>query len=138
MFQILLWIVFPYTVLAIVGMGLVWQYDTGKEDSEQTTLIKSNPFLSGMVGTLMILTIVSGFLMVLFYSIADEPQQLFKWFISVLQLKPDMNLILDISILSQAHFIIFFLFLLGLAFTDKVSYLLKPYVYMKNLIVRKK
>lgn len=68
-----------------------------------------------------------------FGDIANEPVLLLRWLISLAQLRPDMSLVMDVSILSKVHFIFVFLFLLSLAFTKEIYYLLKPHLYLKKI-----
>ncbi len=126
----MLWIVFPYTVVAIVGMGLIWQLDTPGGVKANSAVEK---FLTGSLKGLLILCTVSGLVVIHFY---NEVTQLFLWFLSFIQLQPDMSLIENISFLSQMHIVVVFLFLLGLAFSNKISYLLKPHLYIKALLTK--
>ncbi|ESU32636.1 hypothetical protein G3A_10465 [Bacillus sp. 17376] len=133
MLQIFLWIVYPYSVAAIVAMGLVWQYDASREDGTRS---KAGRFLLVVVKTLMAASTATGIAIVLSTSIAYEPVLLFRWLISLAQLQPDMSLVTDVSILSKVHFIIVFLFLLSLAFTKEIYYLLKPHLYIKKIFLK--
>lgn len=133
MLQIFLWIVYPYSVAAIVAMGLVWQYDASREEGTRS---KAGRFLLVIVKTLMAASTATGMAIVFSSSIAYEPVLLFRWLISLAQLQPDMSLVMDVSILSKVHFIIVFLFLLSLAFTKEIYYLLKPHLYIKKIYVK--
>ncbi|MBT2694310.1 respiratory nitrate reductase subunit gamma [Bacillus sp. ISL-55] len=131
--QLFLWIVYPYSVAAIVAMGLVWQYDASREEGTRS---KAGRFLLVVVKTLMVASTATGIAIVLSSSIAYEPVLLFRWLISLAQLRPDMSLVTDVSILSKVHFIIVFLFLLSLAFTKEIYYLLKPHLYIKKIFLK--
>lgn len=133
MLQVFLWIVYPYTVAAIVGMGIVWQYDSSCEEGSTT---KVGRFLIWIVKGLMFLSTATGIAIVLSSSISNEPIQLLRWLLSLAQLQPDMNLVMDISILSTVHFIVVLLFLLSLAFTKEIYYLLKPHLYLKKIFLK--
>lgn len=133
MLQIFLWIVYPYSVAAIVAMGLVWQYDASREEGTRS---KAGRLLLVIVKTLMAASIATGIAIVLSSSIANEPVLLLRWLISLAQLQPDMSLVTDVSILSKMHFIFVFLFLLSLAFTKEIYYLLKPHLYIKKIFVK--
>ena len=133
MLQIFLWIVYPYSVAAIVAMGLVWQYDASIEEGTHS---KAGRLLLVVGKTLMAASTATGIAIVLSSSIANEPVLLFRWLISLAQLQPDMSLVMDVSILSKVHFIIVFLFLLSLAFTKEIYYLLKPHLYIKKIYVK--
>lgn len=133
MLQIFLWIVYPYSVAAIVAMGLVWQYDASREEGTRS---KAGRLLLVIVKTLMAASTATGIAIVLSSSIANEPVLLLRWLISLAQLQPDMSLVTDVSILSKMHFIFVFLFLLSLAFTKEIYYLLKPHLYIKKIFVK--
>lgn len=133
MLHIFLWIVYPYSVVAIVAMGLVWQYDASREEGTRS---KAGRLLLGIVKLLMAASTATGIAIVLSSSIAYEPVLLLRWLISLAQLQPDMSLVMDVSILSKVHFIVVFLFLLSLAFTKEIYYLLKPHLYLKKIFLK--
>ncbi|RSD29371.1 respiratory nitrate reductase subunit gamma [Mesobacillus subterraneus] len=133
MLQVFMWIVFPYTVAAIVAMGIVWRYDAAGEEAAAST---SGKILVYVVKGLMAASTATGIVIVLSSKISDEPILLLKWLVSLAQLEPDLTLILDISILSKVHFIVVFLFLLSLAFTKEFYYLFKPHLYLKKKILK--
>jgi nitrate reductase gamma subunit len=133
MLQMFLWIVYPYTVVAIVGMGLVWRYDSSRDEEARSTAGK---LLLMVVKVMMAASTATGIAIVLSSSMADEPLLLFRWLISLAQLQPDISLILEISILSKIHFVVVFLFLLSLAFTKEIYYLLKPHQYLKKIYLK--
>jgi nitrate reductase gamma subunit len=133
MLHIFLWIVYPYSVAAIVGMGLVWQFDASGEEAPRS---KAGRLLLVLVKTLMAASTATGIAILLSGSIAYEPVLLFRWIISLAQLQPDMSLVMDVSILSKVHFIVVFLFLLSLAFTKEIYYLLKPHLYLKKIFLK--
>lgn len=133
MLHIFLWIVYPYSVVAIVAMGLVWQYDASREEGTRS---KAGRLLLGIVKILMAASTATGIAIVLSSSIAYEPVLLLRWLISLAQLQPDMSLVMDVSILSKVHFIVVFLFLLSLAFTKEIYYLLKPHLYLKKIFLK--
>ena len=133
MLQIFLWIVYPYSVAAIVAMGIVWQYDASREEGSRS---KAGRLLLVVVKTLMAASTATGIAIVLSSSIANEPVLLLRWLISLAQLQPDMSLVMDVSILSKVHFIIVFLFLLSLAFTKEIYYILKPHLYVKKIFLK--
>lgn len=133
MLQVFLWIVFPYSVAAIVSMGLVWQYDSSREQDSATA---GEKILVYIVRTLMIISSATGVTIMLSSSKSYELIQLFQWLVSLAQLQPEMSLIHDISILTKVHFIVVFLFLLSLAFTKEIYYLLKPHLYFKKIFVK--
>ncbi len=129
-YQLLLWIVFPYSVSAVVGMGLIWQLDAPGGNNDNS---KSQYVIKAVLRTMLILSALSGFWMMHF---SDDSHHLLLWVASLIQFKPDLNLITNSSIILRAHFIIVFLFLLLLAFTNKVTYLYKPHLYIKSLMAK--
>ncbi|MBT2678181.1 respiratory nitrate reductase subunit gamma [Bacillus sp. ISL-35] len=133
MLQIFLWIVYPYTVVAIVGMGIVWRYDASRDEEARST---AGRLLLMVVKIMMAASTATGIAIMLSSSMADEPVLLLRWLISLAQLQPDMSLILEISILSKIHFVVVFLFLLSLAFTKEIYYLLKPHLYLKKIYLK--
>lgn len=134
MLYILLWIVYPYCAAAIFVMGLVWHYDAATMQEGQW--LKPSRLLRGTVKCLLALSFVTGIAIVVAGGVTKEPQQLFRWVVSLVQFQPDLKLIENISILSQVHFILVTAFLLGLSFTNNVSYLVKPHLYIKKKIKR--
>ena len=112
-------------------MGLVWQYDMSRVIEESEVELKTGDLLRGTLTSLMGLSLLTGIAVVLFSSINNEPEQLFNWVISLLRLHPDMNLIMNISILSQIHLLLVLTLLLVLSFTKYISYLFIPHQYLK-------
>lgn len=133
MVQILLWIVYPYSVAAIVGMGLVWQYDSAGDDDAES---KASRYLACTVKALMVLSTGTGIAITLSGSVSNEPLLLLRLLISLAQLQPDMELVMNMSILSKVHFIFVLLFLLSMAFTKEIYYLVKPHLYVKKLYLK--
>ncbi|MCM3667453.1 respiratory nitrate reductase subunit gamma [Mesobacillus maritimus] len=125
--QILLWIVFPYSVVAVVGMSLIWQLEANGTGSKRST---GDRILTGSLKWLFVLGMLTGLVVTHFY---QETAQLYVWGKSLIQLQPDMSVINNISFLSQVHVIIVFSFLLGLAFSSHIRYLMKPHLYIKAL-----
>lgn len=131
MLHVILWMIYPYSVVAIVVMGLVWQYDMAKVFDNKEVELKTNRLLRKIVTCLIILSILSGIAVLFFSNISHEPQKLFNWVLSLLRLQPDMELIMNISILSQIHLLIVLTLLLVLSFTKYISYLFNPTRYLK-------
>jgi nitrate reductase gamma subunit len=128
--KMLLWIVFPYMVVAIFGMGVIWQFDA-PEGSRSSSVPER--ILSGSLKWLLILCTITGLGLIHF---SDEFSQMLLWLLSLLQFRPDMNLILSASLLSQTHLIIVFVFFLALAFTNKMAFIIKPHLYIRNLRIK--
>lgn len=137
MLHVVLWLIYPYTVVAILGMGLVWQYDVSMILADSEIELKSSLLLRKLVTSLMGLSFLTGVAVVLFYSMTNEPKQLFNWVISLFRLQPDMNLIMNISILSQIHLFLVLTLLLVLSFTKYISYLFNPHQLFKVRFVKK-
>ncbi len=133
MVPVFLWIVYPYSVAAIVAMGLVWQYDASRDEGKRS---KSGRFLLVIVKILMAVSTATGIAILFSNSLAHEPLLLLRWIVSLVQLQPDLSLVLDVSILSKIHFVAVFLFLLSLAFTKEIYYLLKPHLYLKKIFLK--
>ncbi|CAM3659772.1 respiratory nitrate reductase subunit gamma [Mesobacillus zeae] len=134
--QVLLWIVFPYSVGAIVAMGMIWQQDIPKDAEEAVGYTIQGKVLVFSVKLLLLLSSISGLAIIFIFGLTDEPVQLLRWLLSMLQFQPDIDLVKNISLLSRAHLITAFLFLLLLAFTNKISYLFKPHLYVKRLCMK--
>lgn len=128
-YQSLLWIVFPYSVVAIFGMGLIWQFET---PGAKPWSVGEKILTISLIALLGLCTI-TGLAMVY---VSDEYAQFFLWMISLVQLQPDMGLVMSISILPKIHFIIALLFLLSLAFSRQIVYLLKPHLLIKRVFTR--
>lgn len=133
MVPVFLWIVYPYSVAAIVAMGLVWQYDASRDEGKRS---KAGRFLLVIVKILMAVSTATGIAILFSNSLAHEPLLLLRWIVSLVQLQPDLSLVLDVSILSKIHFVAVFLFLLSLAFTKEIYYLLKPHLYLKKVFLK--
>lgn len=133
MVPVFLWIVYPYSVAAIVAMGLVWQYDASRDEGKRS---KAGRFLLVIVKILMAVSTATGIAILFSNSLAHEPLLLLRWIVSLVQLQPDLSLVLDVSILSKIHFVAVFLFLLSLAFTKEIYYLLKPHLYLKKIFLK--
>ncbi len=136
MLPIVIWVIFPYTVLAIVGMGLVWQYNEVALSEEDLSYFNPCCFINKLLKGLLVLTCLSGFAMVAFSAFSNEPIRLFQWVMSLVLLQPDMELVMNISIYSQVHFFVVCFFLLILAFTNKVAYLFKPHLYLMEVLIK--
>lgn len=137
MLHVILWMIYPYTVVAILGMGLVWQYDMEKVVEGSQVELKTNQTLKRSITSLMGLCLITGIAVFIFSSIANEPRQLFNWVLSLLRLQPDMELIMNISILSQVHLLLVLTLLLVFSFTKYISYLLIPHQLIKVLFLKK-
>lgn len=137
MLHVVLWMIYPYTIMAILGMGLVWQYDMAKvlEDSEME--LKTSQLLQKTITSLFLLCLVTGIAVIFFSSMTNDTEQLFNWVLSLLRFNPDLNVIMNISILSQVHLLLVLTLLLVLSFTKYLSYLFIPRQFLKIQLVKK-
>ncbi|MBA4536479.1 respiratory nitrate reductase subunit gamma [Bacillus aquiflavi] len=135
--QIILWIVYPYFAIAILGMGLVWRFDDDVNYIENPPYsVRASKILKCTVKSLLLLSLFSGISVFIFRSITNEPLLLFYWFVSLVQLNPDMDLIMNISILSRTHLLFLFTFLTMTSLTSYITYLIKPHLYIKNRLIK--
>lgn len=135
--QIFLWLIYPYVVVAIVGMGWIWRVDTKNNDDEKVSFKKRSLFLNRIIISLMFLSFSTGVGVILFNSITNEPEKLFHWVKSLVYLEPDMDLIRSTSFLSRTHFILLLTFLLLLSFSTYIGYVAKPFLYVKEIWEKK-
>lgn len=137
MFRIMFWMIYPYIVIAILGMALVWQIKSpGDQDGEDLNG-RFSLLLNGTIKGLMILSLLSGIGVIWFYHMSNEPEKLFYWVKSLVVLNPDTSLIENISILTRTHFILLLTFILVLSFSSKISYLWRPHLYFKRKFLKK-
>lgn len=120
--QIMLWLVYPYAVVAILGMGLIWKVNTPLDQDEGGSFKKVYQLLNQTTIGLMIMSFATGLAVILFMNISNEPEKLFYWVKSLVYLEPDMELIGSISILSRSHFLLLLTFLLILPFSKYIKY----------------
>jgi nitrate reductase gamma subunit len=137
MLHVIIWMIYPYTVVAILGMGLVWQYDMEKVVEGSQVELKTSQTLKRTITSLMGLCLITGIAVFIFSSIANEPRQLFHWVLSLFRLQPDMELIMNISILSQVHLLLVLTLLLVFSFTKYISYLFIPHQFIRVLFLKK-
>lgn len=126
MLQIILWLVYPYAVVAILGMGLIWKANPPVYQEEQESVKKYHIFLNRTTIGLMFLSFGSGIVILLFNGIANESAMLYQWVLSLINLDPNMELIRSISFLSRTHFLLLLTFLLLLPFSKYICYLWPP------------
>jgi nitrate reductase gamma subunit len=137
MLHVVLWMIYPYSVLAILGMGIVWQYDMAKVIEDTEVELKTGQFLRRTITSLTGLSFLTGIAVMLFSNITNDPEALFQWVLSLLRFNPDVNLIMNISILSQVHLLLVLTLLLVLSFTKYISYLFSPHQFLKVHFVKK-
>ncbi|WP_153124878.1 respiratory nitrate reductase subunit gamma [Peribacillus tepidiphilus] len=130
--QMMIWVIYPYVVVAILGMGIVWQYDEkhveGNACSKKNLKLKLQKWI---IKGLFLMSFLTGAGIIHFYSMVSEPKKLFLWVMSLIQLNPDMDIIKSISILSQAHVVLLMTLLLVLSFSHYLRFFLKPHRWLK-------
>lgn len=131
-FQALLWMIYPYMVAVIFTMGIVWNCDTTElyQDNNKATR-KSNVFRQTVKGFLFLST-ATGIAILVFNGFDKESIHLFQWVVSLIQLRPDMELIMNLSILARMHIVLVLTSLLMLSFTKYINYLLHPLLYYRK------
>lgn len=137
MIRELLWMIYPYIVIAIVGMALVWQIKTPVDQDEEELRGTFSKLLHRIIKALMILSLITGIGVVLFYNLSNDPEKIFYWVKSLVFLNPDMALIENISFLSRLHFMLLLTSLLLLSFSNKFSFILRPYQYFKKKALKR-
>lgn len=138
MLHILLWLIYPYSVVVIVGMALIWRINVpGEEHEGRAPISGRNGLLKRLVLGLVALCLITGIGVVLFYSFADEPEKLFIWVTSLLSFRPDLDLIRGISLLSRTHLLLLITLLLLLSLSKYSKYLWRPHLFFKKSFLRK-
>lgn len=130
MLQIMLWLVYPYAVVAILGMGLIWKANPVEQEGQESVR-KYHIFLNRTTIGLMFLSFGSGIAILLFNGVANESAMLYQWVLSLINLDPNMELIRSISFLSRTHFLLLLTFLLLLPFSKYIGYLWPPKLMTK-------
>lgn len=137
--HLMIWLIYPYGVIAILAMGLLWQNDPIKgsppDGSETMRFSKS---IKITLRCLIFLCVFSGVAIIFIYGMSNEPKQLLNWVISLVTLQPNTDIILSISLLSQIHVVLLFTFVLVLSFTSHVKYIIKPHLFVRNLRMKMK
>ncbi|MFB6465310.1 respiratory nitrate reductase subunit gamma [Cytobacillus sp. Hz8] len=137
-FQILLWIVYPYVVLAVLGMGIVWQMDVEDAQAQNIRSVKHSKLLSRTVLGLMILSVLTGLAVIYYTRINHEPKLIFEWVVSLIRFRPNTEIIRNISFLSRAHFMVLLTFILLISLTNYLPYLLRPHRLFQKLVRERK
>jgi nitrate reductase gamma subunit len=133
MLHVVLWMIYPYTIMAIIVMGVVWQYDIANDSFVSETNVRTSKFLRKIISSLIILSIITG--IAVFFS--SDPAYLINWMISLLLFSPDTRAIMNISILSQIHLFLVLTLLLILALSKYLSYLFIPRKVIKIHLEKK-
>lgn len=134
--QITLWVIYPYAVVAIIGMGIIWQVSGSGEQDHEKLYKKMSLFLKHSIIGLMVLSFATGLGVILFYSISNDPEKLFFWVKSLVILEPDMDLIGSISVLSRTHLLLLLTLLLMLSLSKYIRYLWSPLFFLKKRVTK--
>lgn len=132
MFQTLLWMIYPYMVAVIFAMGIVWNCDTTELFQNNIKLNRKSNVYRKTVKGLMLLSIATGISILIFNGFEKDSIHLFQWLVSLLSLRPDMELIYKLSILSRMHIILVLTCLLMLSFTKYINYILHPFFHYRK------
>lgn len=131
--QIIIWLIYPYVVVAVLGMALIWRVNGPSVQEEMKFLYKLGAIVNRMILVLMVLSFLSGFGVIAFYSMTNEPEKLFYWVRSLIYLQPDLDLIGSISFLSRTHFLLLLTLLLALSFSKYIGLLSRPIQLFKGI-----
>ena len=132
----LLWMIYPYMVAVIFTMGIVWNCDTTELFQNNYKLNRKSSAFRKTVKGLMLLSIVTGIAILLFYGFEKDSIHLFQWLVSLVSLRPDMELVSSLSVLSRMHIILVLTCLLMLSFTKYINYMLHPLFYYRKQSVK--
>lgn len=134
MMKVFIWLVYPYLVLAIFGMGFIWQVNipvfTTSEEYRKNQLI--HKFFNRFLMILLILSFITGICVFIFYHVTNEPILIFHWVKSLVFLDPELEIIESISPLSRTHLILFSTFICLFAFSNKMKEVFKPIQFFKK------
>lgn len=135
--KVILWTIYPYSIMAIIGMGLVWQYDLTKVAENKHGKSKASIILKNTIISLSFLCLITGIAVVFYSNMTNDTEQLISWSLSLLRFNPDINGIMNITILTQIHLLLVLTLLLVLSFTKYITYLFKPHHFFKLQLVKK-
>ena len=131
--DIILWIIYPYSVIPIVLMGLIWQYDFEyiKQYSTESG-IQTLSIVKWMIRFLLIIVTMTGISLVFVDQLNGDRLLLVQWLIGLMTLSPSIDLILHSSIVTKIHIFTFFTLLFILPFTTYIRFITKPIRYIFN------
>lgn len=130
--QTLLWMIYPYMVAVIFTMGIVWNCDPTVLYKENYQTARKNNVYRYAVSALLLLSTATGVAILLYNGVAKESLQLYQWLLSLILLRPDMELIANLSLLSRMHIVFVLTSLLLLSFSKYMNYMLHPLVYFRK------
>src|SRR5690554_5355389 len=132
--EMAIWLVYPYLVIAILGMGLIWQINvplTAVNHDYKKSLFMQK-FFNRFLMILLILSIITGIGVIIFYNVTDDPLLIFHWVMSLISLNPQLEIIESISTLSRTHLFFLSTFLCMVAFSSKLRKIFKPLRFFKK------
>lgn len=132
MIQTLLWIIYPYMVGVIFTMGIVWNCDITELYQDNNHMNRKSKMFRKTVKGLMFLSVSTGLAVLIFYGFDQDSLHLFQWLVSLISLRPDMELISNLSMLSRMHIVLVLTCLLMISFTKYINYLLHPFLYYRK------
>lgn len=132
----LLWMIYPYMVVVIFAMGIVWNCDTTELFQNNIKLKRKSSAFRKTVKGLMFLSIATGIAILFFYGLDKDSIRLFQWLVSLVSLRPNMELISNLSVLSRMHIILVLTCFLMLSFTKYINYMLHPLFHYRKQSVK--
>ncbi|WP_338449067.1 respiratory nitrate reductase subunit gamma [Niallia oryzisoli] len=117
MFRMILWVIYPYTVLLIVMMGYLWKCDYSKIYNGNKTFERVCKVLFIAVKALLWLSLLSGAAALFESGKGNDLLDMLYWGISFISFRPNTGLIEQMSWLAQMHIMVLFTFILVLSFT---------------------
>ncbi|WP_071393883.1 respiratory nitrate reductase subunit gamma [Bacillus tuaregi] len=115
--KMILWVIYPYTVLIIVMLGRLWKCDFTELYNENKILERLGMGLFIAVKALLWLSLLSGVASLLVSGMRNDLMEMLYWGISFISFQPNTDLIEQMSLLTQLHLMVLFTFFLVLSFT---------------------
>ncbi|RSK26448.1 hypothetical protein EJF36_06010 [Bacillus sp. HMF5848] len=131
MLQFIVWVVYPYSVLFVFIMGLVWQYDYAIAGVNEKNIFKTTYSVRVLLNVLLVVIGTSFLFLNFFETIQPDRQLLINWTVSILTLRPDVNSITQSTLVTKIHLFTFLTMLLMLPFTSYIRYLVCPTTLLK-------
>lgn len=116
-FNMILWVIYPYTVLIIVMMGRLWKCDFSQLYKGNKIFESISTILFIVVKALLWLSLLSGAASLFVSGVGNDLLDMLYWGISFISFRPNTDLIEKMSLLTQLHMMVLFTFFLVLSFT---------------------
>lgn len=116
-FNMILWVIYPYTVLIIVMMGRLWKCDFSQLYKGNKIFESIGTVLFIVVKALLWLSLLSGAASLFVSGVGNDLLDMLYWGISFISFRPNTDLIEKMSLLTQLHMMVLFTFFLVLSFT---------------------